>query len=106
MLKEGSNEILQEPMEAELDASLGYEKNQATDFSTYNKRNGLSGFKEAIQAVYPQSAVQYSVIQMLRNSFNYINYNDLKKFVSDFKCTHNAPNEEAVLSQLDGIRDK
>lgn len=38
---------------------------------------------------------------MVRNSFKYINYNDLKKFSSDFKAVYNAPNEAAALSELE-----
>ena len=68
--------------------------------------DGLPDFKEAIYAVYPQAEIQCCVIHMLRNSFKYINYNDLKKLSSDFKAVYNAPNEEAALSQLEGIRDK
>lgn len=68
--------------------------------------DGLAGFKEAIQAVYPQADIQRCVIHMLRNSFKYINYNDLKKFSSDFKAVYNAPNETAALSELDAIKDK
>ena len=51
--------------------------------------DGLSGFKEAIQAAYPQAEIQRCVIHMLRNFFKYVNYNDLKKF-----------------SELDAIREK
>ena len=43
---------------------------------------------------------------MLRNSFKYVNYNDLKKFSADFKAVYNAPNEDAALSELDAIREK
>ena len=42
LLKDSFKDILQELMEAELDASLGYEKNQKGDVSTSNKRNGHS----------------------------------------------------------------
>lgn len=42
LLKDSFKEILQELMEAELDASLGYEKNQKGTLSTDNKRNGHS----------------------------------------------------------------
>lgn len=68
--------------------------------------DGLPGFKEAIQAVFPQAAIQRCVIHMLRNSFKYINYNDLKKFASDFKKVYNAPSEPAALSELDEVREK
>lgn len=42
LLKEGSKDILQELMEAEPDASLGYEKNQKGDLPISDKRNGHS----------------------------------------------------------------
>ena len=68
--------------------------------------DGLPGFKEAIQAVYPQAAIQRCIIHMLRNSFKYINYNDLKKFASDFKSVYNAPTETAALTELESIKEK
>lgn len=68
--------------------------------------DGLPGFKDAIQAVYPNAQIQRCVIHMLRNSFKYVNYNDLKKFSSDFKHVYNAPSEEAALVELDVIKDK
>ncbi len=42
LLRDSFKDILQELMEAELDASLGYEKNQKGDITTSNKRNGYS----------------------------------------------------------------
>ena len=54
--------------------------------------DGLPGFKDAIEAVFPQAQIQRCVIHMLRNSFKYVNYNDLKKFSADFKAVYNAPN--------------
>ena len=42
LLKESFKDILQEFMEAELDATLGHEKNQKGDLLTDNKRNGHS----------------------------------------------------------------
>ena len=42
LLKESFKDILQELMEAELDAYLGYEKNQKGSLATTNKRNGHS----------------------------------------------------------------
>ena len=43
---------------------------------------------------------------MLRNSFKYVNYSDLKKFSSDFKSVYNAPNEASALSELEKIKEK
>lgn len=42
LLRDSFKDILQELMEAELDASLGYEKNQKGTLETSNKRNGHS----------------------------------------------------------------
>ena len=42
LLKDSFKDILQELMEAELDATLGYEKNHKVDLQTDNKRNGHS----------------------------------------------------------------
>lgn len=67
--------------------------------------DGLPGFKEAIQAVFPQAQVQRCVIHMLRNSFKYVSYKDLKKFSSDFKAVYNAPNEAAARSELENIKE-
>ena len=67
---------------------------------------GLAGFKEAISAVFPQAQIHRCVVHMLRNSFKYVNYSDLKKFSSDFKVVYNAPNETAAFSELEGIREK
>ena len=68
--------------------------------------DGLAGFKEAISAVYPQAQIHRCVIHMLRNSFKYVNYRDLKKFSSDFKAVYNAPNETAAYSELEGVKEK
>ena len=68
--------------------------------------DGLPGFKEAIQAVFPSAQVQRCVIHMLRNSFKYINYSDLKKFSADFKNVYNAPNESIALDELEIVREK
>ena len=42
LLKDSFKDILQELMEAEMDASLGYEKNQKGNIQSSNKRNGHS----------------------------------------------------------------
>ena len=68
--------------------------------------DGLPGFKEAIQSVFPHAEIQRCVIHMLRNSFKYVNYQDLKGFSSDFKTVYNAPNEKAALDALDQVKEK
>lgn len=81
-------------------------KNRGVQGVLFFSVDGLPGFKEAIQAVYPQAQIQRCVVHILRNSFKYINYNDLKKFASDFKAVYKAPTESAALSELEGIKEK
>lgn len=68
--------------------------------------DGLSGFKEAINSVYPNAVVQRCIIHMLRNSFKYVSYKDIKKFASDFKAVYKAPNEEIALAELEILKEK
>ena len=67
--------------------------------------DGLTGFKEAIAAVYPQAVVQRCIIHMLRNSFQYLSYKDRKKFASDFKSVYKAPTEDAALQALNDVKE-
>ena len=46
LLKDSFKDILQELMEAELDATLGYEKNHKGDLLTNNKRNGQQDHRQ------------------------------------------------------------
>lgn len=50
--------------------------------------DGLSCFKEAINSVYPKAQVQKCIIHILRNSFKYVSYKDIKRFASDFKSVY------------------
>lgn len=63
-------------------------------------------FKDAISSVYPHAQIQRCVLHMLRNSFKYVNYSDLKKFSSDFKAVYNIPNETAAWSELEAVKEK
>ncbi len=81
-------------------------KNQGVQDVLFFCVNGLSGFKEAIGAVYPDAKIQKCVIHMLSNSFKYVNYGELKQFSSDFKSVYNAPCETAALAELEKVREK
>jgi len=67
--------------------------------------DGLPGFKEAIKAVYPNAEIQRYIIHMLRNSFKYVSYKDIRKFSQDFKAVYKAPNEDAALAELEVLKN-
>jgi putative transposase len=68
--------------------------------------DGLSGFKEAINSVYPKAQVQRCIIHMLRNSFKYVSYKDIKKFASDFKAVYKAPNADLAMAELETLKER
>jgi len=62
--------------------------------------DGLNGFKEAIESVYPFAKIQRCIIHQLRASMKYIPYKDKKAFAADLKAVYSAINEDAALENL------
>lgn len=56
--------------------------------------DGLSGFKEAIQSVFPQTQVQRCIIHQIRNSLKYVCWKDKKEFIANLKCVYKATTKE------------
>ena len=53
--------------------------------------DGLTGFPDAIQAVYPQAKVQLCLVHMVRNSLRYVADKDRRAVVADLKGIYQAP---------------
>lgn len=47
--------------------------------------DGLTGFPDAIEAVFPQSEIQLCMVHMVRNSMRYVAAKDMKEVASDLK---------------------
>ena len=47
--------------------------------------DGLKGFPEAIETVYPQAAVQLCIVNLVRNSLNYVGWKMRKPVADDLK---------------------
>lgn len=62
--------------------------------------DGLTGFKEAVLAVFPQTDIQRCVIHQIRNSLKYISWKDKKAFIVDLKAIYQAPTREAAEGNL------
>ena len=52
--------------------------------------DGLKGFPEAIEAVYPQATVQLCIVHMVRNSLNYVGWNKRGLVATDLKRVYSA----------------
>ena len=52
--------------------------------------DGLKGFPEAIESIYPDTEIQHCVIHQIRNSMKYIAAKNQKAFMTDLKCVYKA----------------
>ena len=68
--------------------------------------DGLNGFPQAIEAVYPKTEIQQCIIHQIRNSTKYVSYKDLKKLMSDLKTVYSAPDEQTALANLEEFGEK
>lgn len=68
--------------------------------------DGLNGFEQAIQSVYPNSKIQRCIVHIIRNCTKYVNYKDRKEFCSDMKPIYKAINENDALESLDNFDKK
>ena len=65
--------------------------------------DGLTGFPEAIEAVFPQAWVQTCIVQQIRSSMRYVAYQDRKKVAAALKPVYGAINAEAAELALDAF---
>jgi putative transposase len=68
--------------------------------------DGLTGFKDALLAVFPKTDIQRCVIHQIRNSLKYIPWKDRKAFVADLKLIYQAPTREAGEANLRQLHEK
>ena len=67
--------------------------------------DNLTGFSNAINAVFPQTDIQNCIIHQLRNSSKYVSYKDLKQLMAELKAVYAASDEQAALSALDAFEE-
>jgi putative transposase len=68
--------------------------------------DGLKGFPEAIESVYPETQVQLCVVHMVRNSLRFVPWKDKKAVVADLKTIYTATNAEEAKENLKAFRSK
>lgn len=62
--------------------------------------DGLKGFPDAINSVFPNTIVQLCIVHMIRNSVKYVSYKDLKEVTTDLKKIYTANSEEIAHLEL------
>lgn len=62
--------------------------------------DGLTGFGDAIHAVFPKAEGQRCIVHQIRYSTKFISYKNLKSFMADLKLVYKADTEDLALSAL------
>lgn len=62
--------------------------------------DGLKGFPDAINSLFPDTIVQLCIVHMIRNSVKYVSYKDLKAVTADLKQIYTATTEEVAHLEL------
>jgi putative transposase len=62
--------------------------------------DGLKGFPEAIEAIYPQTQVQLCMVHLVRHSLSYVSHRDRKQVATDLKTIYQAMTLEEAERQL------
>lgn len=62
--------------------------------------DGLKGFPEAIEAVFPQTQIQLCIVHMVRHSLRYVSWKQRKEVASDLKNIYSAPTVEQAEANL------
>lgn len=68
--------------------------------------DGLKGFPEALEAVFPQTTVQTCIVHMIRNSTRFVGYGERREVAADLKPIYTAVDREAALTALGAFDEK
>jgi putative transposase len=68
--------------------------------------DGLKGFPEAIEAVYPKTAVQLCIVHMVRYSLNYVGWKLRKEVAADLRAIYTAATADEAEKRLDEFDEK
>lgn len=68
--------------------------------------DGLKGFPEAIEQVFPKAKVQLCIVHLVRNSLSYVAWKNKKEVAADLKTIYGAPTAQAGQDALDVFMKK
>jgi len=68
--------------------------------------DGLKGFPEAINAVFPETEIQLCIVHQIRNSLKYVASKNQKQFAGELKKVYQAFTKEEALNELDKLEEK
>jgi putative transposase len=68
--------------------------------------DGLKGFPEAIEQLYPQSQVQLCIVHLIRNSLHFVPWDQRKEVAKDLKAIYTAASENLAIEALEAFENK
>jgi putative transposase len=68
--------------------------------------DGLTGFPEAIESVFPKTQVQLCIVHMVRGSLRFVSYKDRKAVAKDLRAIYRAPTLEAAEQALAAFEER
>jgi transposase-like protein len=68
--------------------------------------DGLKGFPDAINTVFPHTQIQLCIVHMIRNSMKYVPWKDYKGVTADLKRIYQSVTEEEALLALDQLGER
>lgn len=68
--------------------------------------DGLKGFPDAINTVYPDTHIQLCIVHMVRNSMKFVPWKNYKAITADLKAIYQASTEEKALLSLDQFAER
>lgn len=68
--------------------------------------DGLTGFPEAVETVFPKTRVQLCIVHMIRNSLSYVSYKHRKQVAAALKTVYSAVNSQEAEQNLIAFADQ
>lgn len=81
-------------------------KNRGTEDILIACMDGLTGFPDAVKAVFPETHIQHCIVHMIRSSTKFVSYKDLKAVCKDLKEVYSAINAERGHEALEEFGEK
>jgi len=103
---EGQNPPTIHALEGALTKTIPAKKNRGLKDILIACCDGLKGFPQAIEAVYPQTQVQLCIVHLIRNCLRYVPWKDSKVVAADLKPIYQAATLEDAETALEAFADK
>lgn len=81
-------------------------RNRGTEDIFIISVDGLTGFADAISAVYPKAEIQRCIVHQIRYTTKFVSYKDIKAFMNDLKRVYQAPTLEQAEEGLYRLEEK